>query len=145
MRNMIAATPLPICAVSSSPFAGFTLSTLVFDIGDGTPTIDETGNYSEQGGTYTVKAFFPAQVSSNPQAAVPGELRTQVYLKGVFVDPSRLPAELRAGSRARATINGVEGTFTLALSVRDGYGISDQLGDPIEGTFSQTSNRGNLR
>ncbi|MFH7241778.1 MAG: hypothetical protein ACHWZW_02905 [Spirulina sp.] len=130
--------------MSQSPFAGFNLSTLIFQIGDGVPDVDETGNFVAPARTMTVKAFLmPANRQGRIQM-VPGEILNQQELVGRFVEPFRQPADLLPGMRAEAVVNGIHGSFVLALSVPDSLGIGDQLGDPITGLFSVTTNRGSF-
>jgi hypothetical protein len=132
--------------MSSSPFASFDLSTLVFTIGDGTPMIDETGNFSASSTQLEVTAYLQPSARQGSTIAVPGEMLNQQYMKGRFVDPFRRPVELLPGMRAQATIGGQMGIFELELSPVTGIDalIAQSLGDPIAGIFRVTSNRGNF-
>lgn len=131
-------------AVSASPFAGASnLTTLVFSIDNGSPSIDETGNFTAPQASLTVIALLNPANRTPYDRSVPGEILNQTYLKGVMVDPMQPPSGLLPGHKAQTTFGGRVGTFTLALSTEDAFGISQQLGYPIEGTFTVTGNRGN--
>jgi hypothetical protein len=133
--------------MSVSPLAGFELVTLLFEVGDDTPTLDETGNLSADKTTLEVKAYLTKANRQMVGQSKPGETLEQVYLTGRFVEPIRRPPELVSGAKARATLNGQSGIFTLALSTATGVEalVAQQMGDPIEGVFEVRVNRGNFR
>jgi hypothetical protein len=133
-----------VSEMSGSPWADFKLSTLTFRQGDGTPAIDATGNLSVEAAPLIVKAYLQIKPRSLAEVNVPAELLNRVYLVGHCVEPMRLPSGLLPGSRAQAEVNGVSGTFVLALSLPDPLGVSEITGDPIEGVFGILANRGNF-
>ena len=131
--------------MSASPFAGFTLSTLKFRVGDGVPTIGDRGSYEAASKVIEIQAYLVAANRTADPLSAFGESLEKARLKGYCVEPMLLPDEVLPGMVAEAVITGVPGRFEIALTPRNPvHTVRTAIGDQIEGVFTRTINRGDF-
>lgn len=105
---------------------------LVFDISTVGGTTDAFGNYIPSSTTTTVNAIMH-QTGDRLEAQLGADL-DGVLMRGTCTSPTTLPSTVYQGMKAKATINGVTGIFTLITKIQNPY-TESVAGEKFIGVF----------
>jgi len=119
---------------TASPFDGFQNGVIYLSFPSGSTTIDSNGN-TIQGKSVQACQVLLEQTSDFHWQKLPGIDLGDIPVKGYFVDPQYLPANVALPGRYPCTRNTLTGEILLYPVIRDPWGVSLEAGDPIRGYF----------
>jgi hypothetical protein len=118
----------------ASPFLGYQNATITLNYANGTTSTDANGNIVE-GKTTVNCAVLLEKTSDYTWQKLPGVDLGDIPVKGYFVDPQFIPANIPLPARYRCVRDGISGEIFLYPIIRDPWGVSLEAGDPIRGYF----------
>jgi hypothetical protein len=117
-----------------SPFLGFQNATITLNYANGTTSTDANGNIVE-GKTTVNCAVLLEKTSDFGWEKLPGIDVGGIAVKGYFVNPQFIPANVPLPWRYPCVRDGISGEILLYTVIRDPWGASLETGDPIRGYF----------
>jgi hypothetical protein len=119
--------------MSVSPFAAIANATITFQIpARGATTTDDVGNVVTATAPFKVVVYLKKLnlLSASRIRPMPGLDDKSTYYEGYAINPMRLPAEIKVGAKAPATL-GRESGFFLINEINADFG-SDGIGALLE-------------